>query len=387
MAQTSGMNFEGAGTDHIERPRSRGLLVGAVLGLATVLVLITGVQRYVAATVEGERPGLVQLLVPSAITWYFWAAWTPVIFLLGRRFRLAGRRWRRTLPIHLLAAALLAVVHTAVVVWTERTFSINPELRSTPYFLMLRSYVLFQFQLELPAYFAILGARSALDYYQRYRERAAAAAQLEAQLAQAQLLALKMQLHPHFLFNTLHAIGVLVESDARAARHMVATLGDLLRLTLADATTQIVPLERELQFLRLYLEIEQTRFHDRLRVRFDVDDDTLKANVPNFILQPIVENAVRYGIAPRSDPGVIEIAARRTANGVELEVWNDGPRLKPGPAGHPVEGVGLATTRQRLHKLYGDPASLAIANAERGGVSVRLRIPVSRSDGRVPAMV
>jgi LytS/YehU family sensor histidine kinase len=239
-------------------------------------------------------------------------------------------------------------------------------------------------------YWTIVGVGYAFEYYRRFREQQLQAAglelratRLETQLARAQLQALKMQLHPHFLFNTLHAISALMDDDIKGARRMIARLSELLRLTLEGAGRQEVSLRQELDALERYLEIEQIRFQDRLKVHLAVEPETLDASVPNLVLQPIVENAVRHGIAPRSSAGRIEIRAERRDGMIELQVIDDGPGLHPYGEGCPDEfreGIGLANTRARLRRLYGDEHCIEIRNADEGGLVVKLAIPFRTAD-------
>jgi len=198
--------------------------------------------------------------------------------------------------------------------------------------------------------------------------------QLEGQLAKAELQALKSQLQPHFLFNTLNSISALQLTDPEAANRMTARLGDFLRLTLDASGLNEVPLRRELEFLQSYLEIERIRFQDRLTVRMNVDPEVLDATVPNLILQPIVENALRHGIGSRIGSGHIDISAVRDDNTLKIEVRDDGPGLKN--AGR--ERVGIANTRARLQQLYGDRQRFEMVNAGEGGVSVRLQVQLAR---------
>jgi LytS/YehU family sensor histidine kinase len=190
-------------------------------------------------------------------------------------------------------------------------------------------------------------------------------------LAQAELQNLKMQLHPHFLFNTLHAISVLMQEDVTAANRMLVRLSELLRLTLENAGTQETALRQELEFLRLYLEIEQTRFQDRLAVKIEVDPAALDARVPSLILQPLVENALRHGIARNPGAGVIEIRAHRESELLRLEVRDNGPGLRA----EVEEGVGLSNTRARLAQLYGGAARFEINNAADGGALATALLP------------
>jgi LytS/YehU family sensor histidine kinase len=218
----------------------------------------------------------------------------------------------------------------------------------------------------------MIGVGHALDYYGKYRDGELRAAQLEIGLAHARLDLLKTQLQPHFLFNTLNAISALVYTDAAAAERTVARLGDLLRLALEDFGVQEAPLAREMEVLRSYLDIEQTRLGNRLTVCWDVGPDTTDALVPTFLLQPLVENAIHHGVAPRSEPGRVEIGAWRHGGMLHLRVRDDGPGLPAGPING---GVGLANTRARLLHLYGAAQRLEAGNDPRGGCVVRVTLP------------
>jgi len=221
----------------------------------------------------------------------------------------------------------------------------------------------------------------AWNYHRRYREREAQATELAARLAQAQLQALRMQLNPHFLFNTLNAISSLMLKDVNSANRMIARLGELLRLALEINHDQEVPLQRELEFLRRYIEIEQIRFGDLLEVRLDVEPATLDAAVPNLILQPVVENAVRHAIEPKTTGGLIELRCLRSNGSLLLQVSDNGLGLNSWktnadePSSQTRERVGLGNTRQRLQKLYGDQQSFELVENSSGGVTANSIIP------------
>jgi LytS/YehU family sensor histidine kinase len=222
----------------------------------------------------------------------------------------------------------------------------------------------------------VIGSQALLDYEGR-RAAEAGEARLRAQLAEARLRVLKMQLHPHFLFNTLHSINSLVTEDPAGARQMIARLGDFLRLTLEQSERQFVTLGEEVEFLRCYLDIERVRFQDRLTVEFDVEHSAGAAEVPHLILQPIVENAVRHAVAPRSGPGHIRVAARRVGGSLRLEVRDSGPGIAP-RASKPGAGagLGLSNVRARLEQLYAGRHRFELANADGGGLSVTLELPL-----------
>jgi two-component system, LytTR family, sensor kinase len=185
---------------------------------------------------------------------------------------------------------------------------------------------------------------------------------------------LKMQLHPHFLFNTLHSISALMREDVETADQMIARLGEFLRMTLRNSGEQETTLEQELKFLECYLEIERLRFQDRLTTRIEAEPETMGARVPNLFLQPIVENAIRHGIARRTNEGVVAISARRASGQrLRVEVRDNGPGLAP--TNGVANGVGLANTRSRLLRLYGDNHDFGMMNAAEGGLVVTLEIP------------
>jgi len=299
--------------------------------------------------------------------WYVWALLTPVAVWLARRFPFTEGKRGRAVLVHLLAGVLLTAVKIMIEGWVRSNILGFPG-RINP---------IAKFHLSYITYWGIVGVTQGMAYYRMYREREVAAAQLAAQLAQAQLQALQMQLHPHFLFNTLHAISALMHRDVDAAEKMLARLSDLLRLTLDSGAQQEVHLKDEMDFLHKYLEIEETRFQDRLTVRTDIAADTLDALVPNLILQPLVENAIRHGIAPRVQPGVVEIRAWQDGGSLRIEVCDDGPGLRPGNG---REGLGLANTRARLAALYGQRQQFELKPRAAGGVCAALSIPFRTSE-------
>ncbi len=329
----------------------------------TLLGVFSASQIYIRYAYYSEHaPTWRQAFNVAFSDWYAWGILSPLILWFADRFPLErGAHWRRWCA-HLGVGVLFSMLKML--------------LELGGFYLaagVVRQTTLPQLHSNLLTYGAIVGVIHAVSYYRKYRAQELHASRLAAQLAQAQLHALKMQLHPHFLFNTLHAISTLVHKDAEAADRMIARLSDLLRLALENAGVQAVPLKQELEFLERYLEIEQTRFQDRLTVQVRIAPDTLDAHVPNLILQPLVENAVRHGIAPRAAPGTILISARRESNKLLLSVRDDGPGL---PAPHFNEGVGLKNTRARLDQLYGEAHRFAIGNHAEGGVLVELTLPL-----------
>jgi signal transduction histidine kinase len=313
---------------------------------------------------------------------YLSALFTPAVVWAGRRWPLEAP-WARVLVLHLALSVAWAVCKLTLeslfhLGWYE-FFPVQPPMTAGREFTMV---FLFGLHTTMVAYWMVLSIQSAIRNRRLYVERSQAAlrselraSQLETQVAQARLGALKAQLQPHFLFNTLNAIVVLVrQQKGRQAEETLARFSDLLRAVLADMDSQEVTLARELEYLRLYLSIEQVRFSDRLRVEMDVDGDLLDAAVPHMALQPIVENAIRHGIGRRSTSGVIAIRAAREGSSLRIEVRDDGPGFSAqgAPGGM---GLGLDNTRARLEQLYGGEAGLYTSNAPAGGACVALVLP------------
>jgi len=240
---------------------------------------------------------------------------------------------------------------------------------------------------NLAVYAVIVCAWHAWDYHRRYREREAQAAELATRLAQAQLQALRMQLNPHFLFNTLNTISSLMLRDVNSANRMIVRLGELLRLTLEISNDQEVPLQQELEFLRRYVEIEQIRFGDLLQVKMDIEPALLDAIVPNLILQPLVENAIRHAIEPQRTGGQIELRCVRSNGSLLLQVSDNG-HGSMGTDSDEVskqtrERIGLNNTRQRLQKLYGDRQSFELVENLSGGMTANIIIPCRLANASV----
>jgi len=346
----------------LERRWARWILI---FGVWTLLGALSAVRVMMSYAYSGYAVTWRRALVIALTDWYVWALLAPVIAWLARRFAIERRSWLRSLLVHLPASLFFSILKMVI------------EFRLLQWLdpVSAERYPVLQFPSTLFTYYAILGAIYAFDYYRKYRAHELKASQLEAQLAQAQLQALKMQLHPHFLFNTLHAISSLMRRDVEAAERMITRLSDLLRLTLENVGAQETPLRQELEFLERYLEIEQTRFRDRLQVKMEIEPETLDARVPNLILQPLVENAIRHGIAPRAAPGLIEISARRNENRLELRVGDNGAGIPADKRAQIKEGVGLANTRARLEQLYGADYQFDLNNRDESGLIVSLTIP------------
>ena len=360
----------------------------ALLAAATLVGLLEAAQSYAGVSAMGRSISWRMALRSTMPSWYVLLALVPGILWLARRFPFEPRRWHVALPVHLAAAVAFAFLHVTVSSWLSQDVlypGANPEwsLRQAlaP---LLASY----FVLELVTYFAVVVAYNAFDYSRRYREREAHATQLalrtsrlEASLSSAKLESLRMQLNPHFLFNTLNAISVLaMKGERQGVVRMLMLLSDLLRLSL-DNNQPVVSLRDELEILDRYLEIENVRFRDRLTLERDIEPSVLDAEVPSLLLQPLVENAIRHGISRTPGPGVVRIEAVSAGGFLELRVLDTGPGVGRLPS-RDGTGVGLANTRERLEQLYGGQHALTLESRPEGGACATVRLPLRRYTGK-----
>ena len=352
-----------------------------VFGAATLLGVFSTLQSYRLSTLTIKDPADIQitsLLVLNLAYWYLPASVTSSIFRLAHRFRFDAGNWLRALGVHAGAAGVFSFVHLAGMVGVRALLwpgMIKSASVSWPSFLQ-RQY-LTNLDWALMTYSAIVGVSYALGYYRESQTRALKAAHLETRLVEARLKTLEAELHPHFLFNTLHAISTLVHSNPDGADRMISRLSDLLRITFGQSGAARVPLQEEIEFLQKYLDIEQTRFQDRLAVTYEVDAETLDAEVPRLILQPLVENAIKHGVSKRIGPGTIRIASGRDGDVLWLEVRDNGAGLTGATRNTVQGGVGLSNTRARLECLYGEAQSLEFSEGAEG-LSVRMRLPFQR---------
>ena len=346
----------------------------------TSLATLASVNRLLDPRGFGFRG--ISPVLPIALAFvesWLWAALTPLVFWLSSRFSIDRSRWLRNVGILFVIGVAISVVVYYVLALTRGQFFDATVMRRHPptIFTPLREIGRFRFLNHFLVYIAVLVAGYAREYFTRDQMRmqeAAAlssrAALLQAQLADARLDALRMQLNPHFLFNTLHAVAALVERDPAGVRRMIARLSELLRLTMDADAEHEVTLGEELAFLRRYIDIMEIRFMGRLRVTIDVPPDLSSALVPRLILQPLVENALEHGAA-RAGEGVVAISAKGEGERLILTIRDDGP----GVSANAESGVGLSNTRARLEALYGDAASLTLSSAPEGGASAEMILP------------
>lgn len=353
----------------LSRPLVR---VGLIWGVWTIVALFFSTQSYLMYYAERQPIRYAQGFLFQASACYLWALATPLVLWLSRRFCIDRTNWLRRAGLHFLfslalVSTLLAVHFVVFMLLLGRAGNITP--------FRVFGFVYNNLDRWLLIYGFILLLSHAFNYYNSYRKGELKASELRTQLVQSQLEALKMQVQPHFLFNTLHSISALLSKDTEGARKMITRLGDFLRLTLENSGSMEVTLQQEIEFLNGYLEIERIRFQDRLTTDIHVDPAVLDVHVPNLILQPIVENAMRHAIGT-SSTGRVEITAAPRNGVVRIEVKDNGPGIiDRALETRRGKGLGLANTQARLAGLYGDAARFEMANDPAGGLIVALEIP------------
>ena len=368
-------------TPALSRPRPGWRRVLAVFGAWTFFGLVESGNAYARQRLQGRDRGVWDALVANMPWWYLWLLLTPAVLWVCRRLR-PDRMGAVLLTLgHLGGGLAFAMVHLVAeghIFYATHGHRVVPSVTE-----QIRQLFFGYLLLDLLTYAAIAGTYYTLDYFRRYREEELAAvelraraARLEAQTAEARLSALRMELNPHFLFNALNAVSGLVRrEDNGAAVEMIGRLGGLLRVALRGDTRHEIPLREELEYLGHYLEIERIRFLDRLSVQVDVQPGLEHVLVPALILQPLVENAIRHGVAPVPEPGRVTLCARTGEEGrMRLEVENTGRGLPEHALVSP--GVGIRNTLARLDALYGGAASLRLENLPAGGVRATLDLPV-----------
>jgi two-component system LytT family sensor kinase len=344
--------------------RTKGFLMFGVWSLLAFYFQQREIHNY-----EKSMPWMDQLVWLAP--WYIWALATPIVLKIAARFPMDRRNWRRSLPIHATATVsiwFLLLVVSSVISWVYGGFKWNFSKVFGETFLYSRLAI------HVLIYWSLIIISQMVRYYRKYREEELRGRLLRLRITEAQLQAIRMQLQPHFLFNTLNSISELMHENNHAAVQMLKRLEDFLRLTLSNEAKQEVTLREELEFLSCYLEIQQMRFQDRLKIEMRVDGETLDCLVPSFVCQPILENAVRHGVSQKLDAGLIQIIAERRNSTLRLQIRDNGPGLPDD--GSWKEGFGLSNTRAILHQFYGRDHQLKLHNCTDGGVEVTLEMPV-----------
>ncbi len=349
---------------------------GLIFGIYTLMALLTSAGTYISELGLDRKVPWGPLLRQEFKDWYACLAVSLGVLWFCGRNRLEPGRARRWVTLHLGASLVFAAAYALLTSWlVAGELSVMRPGHVLTFSDLIHKMAIHYCILSLIMYWFVVFANLGWVYYRRYREREVQTAQLQRELVEARLEALRMQLNPHFLFNTLHTVSALIHEKPDVADRMVARLSELLRLSLDQSKPQEVPLSEELDFLDRYLDIEQTRFADRLKVEKQVEAGVQDALVPYLILQPLVENAIRHGIEPREDLGHLTIRARRSDGMLELRVSDNGAGLAADGAAPAREGIGLSNTRSRLRHLYGDNFKLELVNGTGGGLEARLDLP------------
>jgi two-component system LytT family sensor kinase len=354
-------------------PGRTALRFAGIWAFWTLVGLAFASQFYLSSTMLGRAVTWSQAIGYSLGDWYVWAVLSVPVLWLARRFPPEGPQPWRTAAIHLGAALACSLIYVLLrsLVGVVHSRLLDEPVTFAEVFqpLLVKTY-----PFNLLVYGVIVALSHAIDYYRKYHERTVHALELEKHLTEARLQSLLRQLKPHFLFNTLNGIASLMHSDVNAADKMLVRLSELLRLTMHHPGQPLTKLRDEIAFIEKYLEIERIRFRDRLTVEIKAAPDTLEADVPSLIIQPLVENAIRHGLEPQARPGRITVESRREGGGLVLLVRDNGGGMPAG--GFTREGIGLANTRERLRELYGERHRFELSNHPEGGLEVRLSIPL-----------
>lgn len=350
---------------------------------ATLISILFVIQEYIGFSYTNTDDRAFPWLLTGAGTlcnFLLWPLFSPIIYRLSQAFAQGASITFLKVTGHLLLSILIAFAHR--VISTLLLYSVffliegawygklNSHTYSSVFANILGSVII---------YWVLVGVFLAYDYYQKLREKQLELVRMENELNNAQLRALKMQLHPHFLFNTLHTISSLMDESKEGAQKMLSQIGFLLRSLLDQEQKQKITLKEEMKYIRSYLDIEQTRFRDRLKIEYAIEEQTLQAQVPNLILQPLVENAIKHGFSKRTDCGTIKISGRRVENQLELVVEDDGRGTADANSALANGGIGLKNVRERLAQMYKDDAALELTSLQGSGFSARILIPFEHS--------
>jgi signal transduction histidine kinase len=336
-----------------------------------VPALVAALGMHIVSVRYNPELTFIEKFGSQLLIWEAWSGWSFIILAVCDRVPFArGRAWR-ALAVHIPLCAIVVLGQILLIDQVSRLYGLGPEyhLEST-----IAIGVRTHGDILVVIYWAIVGAHAAFRWHDAWRAEALVAARLGADLAQAQLNALRAQLNPHFLFNALNSVVTLIGRDPAAAQQMIVRLSDLLRSTLALSQEQEVPLRRELDLVTSYLDIEQIRFHDRLQLKWAIDDAVRGAMVPSLVLQPLVENAIVHGVTRLSGPGRIVVSAEVRGSALVLTVSDNGPGLAVASKRRGA-GIGLANLKERLLRLYGEGASLVVEPAQEGGCTATLTLP------------
>ncbi|MBD3376794.1 hypothetical protein GF406_17285 [candidate division KSB1 bacterium] len=350
----------------------RSKIWGLLLLFCLILTFFSTIETYLNYQAQNIETSFWVQLFWSFSNWAPWFLFMPLIYSLTR---LILYRWQlyRSIPVMLILGIFITAAK--IIIYYIMSLPLRSNITPTFFFTNIGDVIIVNFLGNYLVYCFIVVLSFAVQYYIDTRKKEVRTLQLESQLTKSQLQLLKMQLEPHFLFNTLNSISALIHKDVNLADAMVTKLSDFLRITLDSSDEQEVLLSEEVNFLKNYLDIEKVRFQERLIVHIDIEAIALKVSVPNLILQPLVENAIKYGIAPFSRAGTIRITGRLEDQVLVLKVSDDGPGLLADPEEVLQKGIGLKNTKERLEQLYGEKQKFELINRTQGGLLVRLEIP------------
>ena len=367
--------------DEGERYRQLTRLIFTVIWL--IPALLATLQWLLVADAPDSNYGFFSVLVWQGSGWLLWIVWSQMILTLVSVVPLGTGRTARWIMVHAAATVLACGVNLLTIAWMDHNFAPAP---GRPFSADLKTALINNLDFQLVLYWAVLGAAYMVEYVRRYRERNREAAELEQKLARTQLDALRMQLNPHFLFNALNSVAELMEMDVDEAQRTLTRVSDLLRLSLRSAGSSVIPLWQEIELVELYLQIARVRYGDGLEVDLDIDSSTVDLQVPSFLLQPLVENALKHGLAPGQGEQSIRVVSRRLANTLQLIVEDNGSGLdgRMTTSGRFLAatpaidglGIGLTNTRSRLAMLYGERFAFRMNNQAYGGCRVEIRLPL-----------
>ena len=345
--------------------------------------LLAALQLTLVGDASGRSYGFGAALVWQGSPWLLWILWSQLILTLVRLVPLGAGRMAQWLAVHAATMCVVCAMNILAIAWLDHAFAFGHD---RPFAIDVRMVLVSTLDFQVVLYWAVLGAAYMVEFVRRYRERDRAAAELEQKLARTQLDALRMQLNPHFLFNALNSVAELMEMDVREAQRTLTRVSDLLRLSLRSAASSVIPLWQEIELVELYLQIARVRYGRGLDVDIDVDSSAVDIEVPSFILQPLIENALKHGLAPGHTDQTIHVTARRAGSALELIVEDNGKGLdglittsgrflaaRPSVDGL---GIGLTNTRQRLAMMYGDRYAFRMSNHAGGGARVEIRLPL-----------
>lgn len=375
MANPSTLNY------FKKSPYLRNSLI--VIGVFTFFAILNFIQFAIFMSSVGHEgkdfPPIYKIILSIMRDWYIWAILIPLIYWLFRRFPIRADHWIPDIILNVfvgIAFLLFKAFLDAVLSFWFSPFPIREETILDQIFHTLLSPHIYG---NLILFGAILSVMYSMEYYKRFRERELLSVKLEAELAASQLLLLKNQIQPHFLFNTLNAISSLIYQDTHKADEMIVLLSDLLRYSLSNLEVNEIPLKEEIKCLKKYLEIEKIRFEDHLLIEYQISPDTLEIPVPTMLLQPLVENSIRHGIAKRAAVGKISIQTYNDSEFLHIFIQDDGPGLSVEQRQTLTEGIGLANVRQRIKRLYGYANGYVLTEAPNGGLCVQVRIPLTKN--------